>query len=238
MPRSNLILAVETSSRTGSIALGDQDALLVERTFSGPFRHSGELFPLLRDLLGDLQATPDDLGQVFLSRGPGSFTGLRIAVTLAKAMHLARGVRIVAVDTLDVIAANVPLADHVPQVIAAVLDAKRNHFFAAGYRWTAQRGSPGWEKTLDDSLMTASQILDWCGASGAETGLLGDGLLYHLHAFEAAQVRILDPTVWSPRASNVYRLGLQKARAGQFEDPLGLTPFYMMAPEVTLKKEE
>lgn len=236
MPHADLILAVETSSRTGSIALGDGHALLVERAFSGPFRHSAEVFPLLGRLLSDLQATPDDLSQVFLSIGPGSFTGLRIAVTLAKAMHLAHGVRIVAVDTLDVIAANVPPTDPAPRLIAPVLDAKRGRFFTASYRRTGQGGQAGWEQTLHDCLMTAPEILDWCRASGAEVGILGDGLVVHRPVFEAAEVRILDADTWSPRASNVYRLGLEKARAGKYEDPLRLVPFYLLPAEVTLRK--
>ncbi len=235
MPHTDLILAVETSSRTGSIALGNGDVLLVERAFSGPFRHSAEVFPLLGAILKDLQATPDDLSQVFLSLGPGSFTGLRIAVTLAKAMHLAHGVRIVAVDTLDVIAANVHPGDHAPPLIAPVLDAKRGRFFVAGYRRRDRKGA-GWERILQDSLMTAPQILDWCRASGMEAGILGDGLVVHQHAFEAAHVRILDACTWSPRASSVYRLGLEKARAGKFEDPLLLVPSYLIPPEVTPKK--
>ena len=102
-----LILAVETSGRLGSVALAQGDKLLSETSFSGPMRHSAEIFPAITDLLSKFDKKPDQIEQVYISAGPGSFTGLRIAVTFAKTLALANGAKIVAVDTLDVIAANV-----------------------------------------------------------------------------------------------------------------------------------
>ena len=102
-----LILAVETSGRLGSVALAQGDKLLSETCFSGPMRHSAEIFPAITGLLNKFDKKPDQIEQVYISAGPGSFTGLRIAVTFAKTLALANGAKIVAVDTLDVIAANV-----------------------------------------------------------------------------------------------------------------------------------
>jgi len=232
----------------GSIAIADENTLLVERTFSGPMRHSIEIFPSVRDLLAQVHATPDDLKHVYVSGGPGSFTGLRIAVAIAKAMHLANAVRIVAVDTLDVIAANVPAINGAPEIIAPILDAKRNRFFAAVYERQLGLGTdlpvtagsalhaaqPGWVKILPDTIITAEQILHQFTGHGRTLGILGDGLLLHGDRFKADGTRIMDQVYWSPIAANVYRLGLQKALLGQFEDPLRLAPFYLMPPEVTL----
>ncbi len=102
-----LIIAIETSSRVGSVALARGGRPLDETTFSAPLRHSVELLPAVRRLLEKHHLGPGDVGQLHLSIGPGSFTGLRIAVAMAKAAALAGSVKIVAVDTLDVIAANV-----------------------------------------------------------------------------------------------------------------------------------
>jgi|GEM_PF-162677 len=102
-----LILAIETSGRLGSVALAAGDKLLAETRFSGPMRHSAEIFPAVTDLLSRFSKKPDQIEQVYISAGPGSFTGLRIAVTFAKTMALANSAQIVAVDTLDCIAANV-----------------------------------------------------------------------------------------------------------------------------------
>ena len=106
MNKKPLVLAVETSSRIGSVVIALGEKILDEATFSAPIRHSAEIFPALSNILDRFSRKPDQIDQVHISVGPGSFTGLRIAVTLAKTMHLANAAKIVAVDTLDVIAAN------------------------------------------------------------------------------------------------------------------------------------
>lgn len=106
MTQKPLVLAVETSSRTGSVVIALGEKILAETTFSTPLGHSAEIFPVISDILDRFRRNPDQIDQVHISVGPGSFTGLRIAVTLAKTMHLANAAKIVAVNTLDVIAAN------------------------------------------------------------------------------------------------------------------------------------
>ena len=265
MTSEPLILAVETSSRVGSVALAAGQRLLAEQSFTAPLRHSAEIFPAVGSLLDRFGHTPDNITAVYISIGPGSFTGLRIAVTMAKAMHLAHNVKIVTVDSLDAIAANTEdaatrdliqnarSATHTDR-IAAVLDAKRGQFYTAVYERTtaAEPASapqatqaPGyaipapeghiWHKILPDCLMTAQEII--ARFTGERPlGLLGDGLLYHEQTFRRAGAVILDPACWSPRASRIHALGHQKARAGRFADPLSLAPFYLRGPQVTLKK--
>ncbi len=253
-----LILAVETSSRIGSVAVARGPELLAESTFSAPLQHSAEVFPAIGKLLKRFHLVPDDIAQLHIAVGPGSFTGLRIAVTMAKAMHLAHATAIVTVDSLDVITANIGDASSAPALqnsqggplnrVATVLDAKRGEFYAAVYERalrTASAGDTGylipapqehvWQKTAPDCLITADELI---GRFGGETplGVLGDGLLYHRDKFAARNVCILDDRCWSPHASNVHRLGYQKARAGLFADPLTLTPFYLRGPLVTVKK--
>ena len=103
-----LLLALETSGRLGSVALAEGDRLLDESSFTTPLRHSAEVFPAIAALLEKFNRKPEQIRHIYISIGPGSFTGLRIAATIAKSMHLANNsIKIVAVDTLDVIAANI-----------------------------------------------------------------------------------------------------------------------------------
>jgi len=142
-----IILAVETSSRVGSVCLARGPGLLAESRFTGPMQHSSELFPAIGDLLRDHGYVPTDIDQVHLAIGPGSFTGLRIAVAMAKAMHLATAVRIVTVGSLDIVAANLSEAPAgpgdtrrdetgitIPDRIAALFDAKRGQFYVGVYQ--------------------------------------------------------------------------------------------------------
>ncbi len=261
MPQSPLILAIETSSRIGSAALALGTDLLAVSAFSAPLQHSAEVFPTIDGLLSRHGCTPSNVRQVHISIGPGSFTGLRIAVTIAKTMHLANDAKIIAVDSLDVVAANLrdtsakPATSSrddcrasTPDRIAVLFDAKRGQFFVAlyervasgddasddtGYRIPAP-GNTTWRKTVADRLMTAREIMDgFIGSDGL--GLLGDGLLYHRDEFHAPGGGVLPEVYWSPSAAGVHLLGYQKAQSGRFADPLALVPFYLRGPQVTLR---
>jgi tRNA threonylcarbamoyladenosine biosynthesis protein TsaB len=106
MSQNPLILAVETSSRVGSVAIATGEKILKELIFSGQMRHSAEIFPAILTLLQFIGRKPHNIDHIYISNGPGSFTGLRIAATFAKTMHLANRTKVIAVDTLDVIASN------------------------------------------------------------------------------------------------------------------------------------
>ena len=253
MARKPFVLAVETSSRIGSVAVALGEKILAETAFSAPIRHSAEIFPAVRGLLDRFSREPKEIEQIYISIGPGSFTGLRIAVTFAKTMHLANAAKIVAVDTLDVIAANLTTKNTVQgsnherpttseDRIATILDAKRGQFFIAVYKRNTSNGrqatSDGiWQKILPDSLMTASEFLEKFRGSNQLIWLLGDGLLYYKDKFKAQGVHFCHEKYWSPRAGKVHSLGWQKALAGQFADPVALQPLYLRAPDVKLKRQ-
>jgi len=244
MAQKPLILAVETSSRVGSVAIAVGEKMLAETTFSGPMRHSAEIFPAIGRLLDRQKRKSQEIEHVYISIGPGSFTGLRIATTLAKTICLANPpgqTKIVAVDTLDVIAANAQECkeianrkSQIANVIAPILDAKRNQFFIAVYQRTKDK-KRGWKKILPDSLMTASQFIEKFAGSDVPIWLLGDGLLYYKDKFKAKGICFLEQKYWSPRASKVYELGWQKALAGRFADPVTLTPNYLLRPDAEEK---
>lgn len=252
MVETELILAVESSSRIGSVALARGADLLAESVFSAPLKHSAEVFPAITDLLARFDLKADRIDHVYISGGPGSFTGLRIAATIAKTMHLATGVKIVSVDTLDVVAANViSLTDEgasideisqttSPERVATVVDAKRGQFFVAVYDRSAagvdREAQPNsWTKALPDCLMRSDQFVEQFGGGEKDIWLLGDGLLYYKGKFQAGGVRFFDEQYWSPRAAKVHLLGRQMAAKGEFADPLALVPNYLRAPDVKLK---
>ncbi len=234
-PNQPLILALETSGRIGSVALAAGEKLLAESVFSAPLKHSAEIFGSIRDLLKKFDRKPGQIEHIYISIGPGSFTGLRIAATMAKTLHLATAAKIVAVDTLDCLAANA--ADFIAlegtdiQTIATILDAKRSRFFVAAYENKQGR----WQKTLPDCLMTTAEFTQRFAGGAEPVWLLGEGLVYYKDDFVADGVRFIDEKYWNPRASKVHLLGWQLARAGRFTDALTLQPTYLQRPDVKLK---
>ena len=267
MAQKPIILALETSSRVGSVALGIGEKMLAETTFSEPLKHSAEIFPSISELIGRFGYKPNQIKHVYISIGPGSFTGLRIATTMAKMMYLANNVKVVTVNTLDVIAANIIEAPHesitvnhdiksaemncqqkekelmpIDSInrIAAILDAKRGHFFIAIYECNQNKKlksipTKKWEKVLTDSVMSPEQFLNKYVTGRKSTWLLGDGLVYYKERFRTEGVIFLDQRYWSPKASVVYQLGRQKAQQALFTDPVSMTPLYLLRPDIKIK---
>ena len=163
-----------------------------------------------------------------MSVGPGSFTGLRIGVTLAKTLALATGVKIVAVPTVRVLAENAP-GDATNLII--VLDAKRDQIFTARFaqrddRWTEE------EPARVDSL---AQML---ARSPRPVHLLGEGIPFHRKFVpEDSSIVVTSDDMWRARASVVAKLGIEMANRGEFADALKLTPIYIRRPEAEEKAD-
>jgi len=224
------ILAVETSGRFGSVAIASSEHLIAEIVFQKPLQHSAEIFPSINKLLEGCKKKPKDIQHIYISTGPGSFTGLRIAVTLAKSMHLANQTKIVAVNTLDVIAQNAN--DSPDDRIAVILDAKRGQFFVAVYTRTDGSSAVNpWQRTSPDSLMTSSEFIQLHCNSAKPIRLLGEGLVYYKNKFETPGIHILDERYWYPRSFHVHRLGWELSQKGRFADPVSLSPHYLRKPD-------
>lgn len=221
-------LALETSGRLGSIALFRDGRLLDERTYPHGLQHAAAIVPMLDALCREHGVAPRQLEQIFISIGPGSFTGLRVGVTLAKTLAFSTGAKIVAVPSVDVIVENLP--DEATHAII-VLDAKRGQIFTArcarnaGGRWTTIE--PAHLDTLAAMLERAPRPVH----------LIGEGVSYHRAAIpDAPEVIIGDEALWLPRASVVGRLGHERGQAGEFTDPLRLVPTYVRLAEAEEKR--
>lgn len=229
-------LAIDTSGRQGSAAICGPENQTFTHTFSGPMRHSAELFPAIESLLRKANASTQEIGLVCIAAGPGSFTGLRIAVSLAKMMALCSGTRIAAVNTLDASSLNADAACEKTkakiQRTGVILDAKRGQFFAGIYR----KQPHGWVSEATNLLITAEDLLrQFAGPDQNRLFLLGEGLLYYKDRFADENVEIVDAEFWSCRAENVLKLGLQMAGEGKLADPATLVPFYVQKPDAKEK---
>ena len=221
------ILAVETSSRNGSIALATGEQLLAYRPFdqTRPARdHAVDMLPMLDATLKELGWQPGDIQHIYVSAGPGSFTGLRIAFSFAKTLAFSLGCKLVLVPTVEVLAANAPPdAMHV----AVVLDAKRSQIYTAAFSRDAA-GQPLRQvyptKVVPPADMLAAVARPLC--------VLGEGIDYHRDALAFGQEVIeLPREIWPPRADAVARIGLALARADQFTAPDDAIPIYLRRPE-------
>ena len=130
-------LALDTATERASVALGTPGAHSsdLEDHVSGARRHAAAILPLIQDLLRRAGSTLDLLQGIVLSDGPGSFTGLRVGASLAKALVHARRLPLWTAPSLMVRAAGVARSD---ALVLAVSNALRGEVYAAAYRFTAQ----------------------------------------------------------------------------------------------------
>jgi len=201
-------LAIETSTRAGSISVGCDDQLLETVELTQQRRHNIELMPAIARL-----CDPVDLQEVYLNIGPGSFTGLRIAVTLAKVLAMALNVKIVAVEAVDVLAATQPDCEH----LAVCVNRKRDTVYARLY----QRGQPTTAArvmTLNSLLADARRPLTILAQSPGDFDLDG-------------HVTVLSDDLAQPRSDMLWHLGRQQAKQGKYTDPATLLPRYARPPE-------
>jgi tRNA threonylcarbamoyladenosine biosynthesis protein TsaB len=220
-------LAIETSSRLGSVALAENGNTLAEQTFPHGLQHAARIIPAIDTLCRQLKWTSADLREIYISAGPGSFTGLRIGITLAKTLALATGAALVAVPSVRVLVENAP-----PEAknVIIVLDAKRDQIFTASFT----RAPDGWTELQPAHLGTLAAIL---AKSPRPVHLIGEGIPYHRKFIPAndPEIHLTDESQWRPQAKTVATLGWQMARDGKFTEAMNLRPIYIRKPEAEEK---
>src|SRR3989442_166155 len=136
------LLAVETSTLAGGAAVLDGELVVGEYALDVSRPHSERLMGAIDRLLTDAGWTVRDLEGLAVSVGPGSFTGLRIGLSTVKGLALALSIPIVAVPTLDAMAALLPFA---ALPVCPVLDARKREVYASLYRWDGAGMHRVWE---------------------------------------------------------------------------------------------
>jgi tRNA threonylcarbamoyladenosine biosynthesis protein TsaB len=227
MPRVNnaLMLAIETSSARGSVALGLGDDLIAHRALSAERKHTPELLPAMRDLLTEAGYSPADVGVLCFSRGPGSFTGLRVAAVVAQMWQSTVGSHVVCVPTLEVIARNAPVQADVPRRLAVMLDARRGEVFGAVF---ARENGAGLRTVADAAR---HEVKAWLAGLHRPCALLGDGLTQHRQLVLAMGLIALPESCWWPDARQVLAVGRRLAADGRFCTPAEIVPAYLRPPE-------
>ncbi len=217
-------LAFETSSAIGSVAIGHGIEVLESRTLSRPKAHAIEFLPTIKALCEAHQVEPFQIERLYVSSGPGSFTGLRISVTAARMLAFGVRTKLVAVPTLEVIAQNALQADPPPSRVAVILDAKRGRVYVAAF--TRQNGT--FVATTDP---IEAEPFEFLSSQPRDCAVLGEGVLYHRSAVEKSGRAILPESLYRPEAETVYRLGFAMSQRDGFSDRRNLVPTYIRPPE-------
>ena len=226
-----LSIAIETTCRAGGVALGVGDDVREVIAFDAQRRHATQLVARLADLLARAGAKPGDVGEVYVSAGPGGFTGTRVGITVARTLAQANPhIRCVAVPTPEAVLA--AAAGDEWQHLAVVLDAGKGLLHATLYARAGSAPVPAGPSRV----ATAAEFL---ADSPRPLSLIGEGLAFH--ALEAAGVSTMfppDDARHLPTPANVWQVGRRMAAAGCFTDYHLLLPHYARAPEAVRLWEE
>ncbi len=218
----NVMLAMDTSTRTVGLALYDGAQTLSEAAWSSNDYHTVELAPAAAEALVKTGRTVEDLVALAVALGPGSFTGLRVGLALAKGLAVARKLPIVGVPTLDFLAAAQPPPSGDVVRMAAVLRAGRGRLAVAWF----QPGAGGWQPAQPVEVLTLPDLAKKITAPVWVCGEL-DAAERTLLPTLAPQVALASPAACLRRPAYLAELAWARWKRGEVDDPAGLSPIYL-----------
>jgi tRNA threonylcarbamoyladenosine biosynthesis protein TsaB len=214
------ILAVETSTLMGSIAVVEDRAILCELTLHVAETHSSQLMPAIDYVLKTVGCAPNEVDAFAVALGPGSFTGLRIGLSTMKGLAVAASKPLVGVSTLEAMAWAFPYCRF---IMCPMLDARMKEVYAARFK----AGDGTISRLSEDLVLPVSALLEGMDeetlffGSGAEKykGQISEiaGDLAHFTSFEIS----------GARASIVGFLAAERIKAGEVDDVDTIEPLYI-----------
>ncbi len=229
-----LTLAIDTSTATGGAALLRDGRLIGETMLSVSAVHSERLMPAVEWLLSAAGVDPSQLGAVCAGVGPGSFTGVRIAVSAAKAMAYALAVPLVGVSTLDALAAGRSVGTDVD--VWSLIDARHGRCYSARYVVRASAAEP--ERVSDYAIRTVDQLGVVADARLGPTLFVGDGAVALRDAIAGrfGERACVAEQPWALlRPVQVGLVGAAMLARGISHSPEALVPQYLKASEPEIR---
>ena len=227
-----LTLAIDSSQEICTIALGRDSQLLAEYHFHHKMNLLKRIVPVIDQLLNDAGFKPSDLEGIVVSLGPGSFTGLRIGVTIAKTLSYTLQKPIAGVPTLDAIAVGV--ASCATELICPMIFARANEVYWSLY------DSSGEVRMEDYGVATIHEVLELVSKRGLGVTFCGTGATRNReairHKFGTAAV-VAKSWADFARGAALLELGAKRLHTGSADNAQTLTPMYIRKPTPVIKME-
>jgi tRNA threonylcarbamoyladenosine biosynthesis protein TsaB len=218
-----LLLALETSTKTCSVALWQNEQVLAERHLtSEAYIHSDKLHVFIQETLAEAQITPKDLTAIAVGKGPGSYTGLRIGAAAAKGLCFALNIPLFSANGAEILMQQAPLlegANFSKDFFVPMLDARRQEVYQAIYKGSSL------VKNLHAAVVNETSYGPYV-KDAATVHLFGDGAPKFKELF-ATQTNIkVHPNI-ELRATDLARVAQQRQTLNKEEDVAYFEPFYL-----------
>jgi tRNA threonylcarbamoyladenosine biosynthesis protein TsaB len=218
-----MLLAIDTSTRYVGVALYNGAQVISEEVWTSRDYHTVELAPAVAQMMERAGVGVAELRAIAVATGPGSFTGLRIGLALAKGICLARHLPLIGVPTLDIMAAAQPRKE-LP--LAAAVRAGRGRLAVGWYQATPD----GWQSANDIEVLTIQKL---SGKITQPTMVCGEFTAEERQLLGRKRVNVIlsSPAQSLRRPSYLAELGWRRWQVGQVDDPASLSPIYLQYPE-------
>lgn len=234
----SLILGIETGTDICSVSLSRNDELIALRESEGGQDHARKLAVYIDEILRSNDTEPDELDAVAVSRGPGSYTGLRIGVSTAKGLCYGMGIPLVAVGSLESLvwvaaedndAGILGIADWETALLCPMIDARRMEVYAQVFD-TQMKPRSG----VGAHVITPESFAEWIHPD-REFVIFGNGAAKCADVLPRQGVRFVEVT---PSARGLVRPAFEAFGAGRFEDIAYFEPLYLKDFVVTTSKKK
>jgi tRNA threonylcarbamoyladenosine biosynthesis protein TsaB len=226
------ILAIETSTMLGGIAIADSSrGLIAEARLNVKTTHSERLMTVISQAVAQSGLLLEEIDVFAVASGPGSFTGLRIGLSTAKGLAYATGRPIVTVPTLEAFAWNLPFSSY---PVCIMLDARRGEVYTALFRW--EGGT--FIREISETSVKAADLLPRLQGTVL---FAGEGATAYRDTIVAAlgsRAVFAPADKMVPSPATIAILGLARAEAGAYTDAFGAGPLYIRKSEAEVKRDE
>jgi tRNA threonylcarbamoyladenosine biosynthesis protein TsaB len=230
------VLALDTTTAAGSVAIVDDSGVLIEE-IGDPARSHAERLP--GDILRAIEHSGIAMGFIDLyaiAAGPGTFTGLRIGIATIQGLAFVNGKRVVPVSALTALAVAASREEPSARVIGAWMDAHRRDVFSALYRKTDRPAfDPDGLIEIEGGAVgdPATTLRRWESAGAAPDVLIGDGAI----VFAASVPTQISTLGQVPLAGVIGQIAMARALRGETVDPAGVQPLYIRRPDAEIARD-
>ncbi|NNU91574.1 tRNA (adenosine(37)-N6)-threonylcarbamoyltransferase complex dimerization subunit type 1 TsaB [Anoxybacillus sp. CHMUD] len=217
------VLAIDTSTFVMGVAVVDGQIVKGEMITNLKKNHSIRVMPAIESLLQECDVNPQDLDRIVVAKGPGSYTGVRIGVTIAKTLAWTLNIPLVGVSSLEVMAAN---AKYFGGLIVPLMDARRGQIYTGLYK--AEGGNI--QSIVADQVILATDWANELKAYDQSILLVGNDSVLHEATFVEVlgrSVQVASATLHNPRPSELAWLGMNR----EPEDVHTFVPNYIRLAE-------
>ena len=217
-----LVLAADTSTQAASVAVGDENKLYGEMYTDIKLKHSERLMFLVDDLLRNIGMTIGDMDMCAVGVGPGSFTGIRIAMAAVKGLCQGGGKPIAGISSLECCALGQNSSDG--ELILPVFDAQRSDVYTACF----VKRDGVLVRTEEDLIMGLEELRERVEGSASRCILCGDAVFRYREEFLGwKNAFIAPPETLLPRASSLIGPALRMHSEGRLSDCMSIVPSYL-----------